>query len=214
MHISQLSLKRLFHRAGIKRIANDSYEHVYNYMNNYLNDMSDKVHNLTKNRSNQTITMNDINNGYLLTNIIDIIKTQEGGNLNNFGFCHEQSSQCSNPSEQLLPGAISTPKCGLQNGGNIPYCHGQPSQCSSIELCNIPLVGGADKMSDDYYFTIPQTQFLRFIQGGSNELNKKKLTKSAFQQLQFLIENNTIKYLMNRNTNLQNMNVNEFTFNL
>lgn len=211
MHISQLSLKRLLHRAGIKRISNDSYEHVYNYMNTYLNDISDKVHNLTKNRANQSITTNDINNGYLLSNIIGII--QEGGNQNDFGYCHNESSQCSNLSSQLLPGGVSTPKCGLQNGGNQIYCHGQPSQCTGIELCNIPLVGGAEKMDEDYYFSIPQTQFLRFIQGGSNELKSRKITKSAFQQLQFLIENNTINYLMKKNKDLQNMNINEFTLN-
>ena len=210
MHISQLSLKRLLHRAGIKRISNDSYEHVYNYMNSYLNDISDKVHNLTKNRSNQTITSNDINNGYLLTNIIGLIHTQDGGNSTDFGYCHEQSSQCANPTNQLLPGASSTSRCGAQNGGNQPmYCDNQPSQCGIV--CNIPLVGGADKNNDEYYFTIPQTQFLRFIQGGSNELKTKKITKSAFQQLQFLIENNTINYLMNKNMDLQNMNVNEFS---
>lgn len=210
MHISQLSLKRLLHRAGIKRISNDSYDHVYNYMNSYLNDISDKVHNLTKNRSNQTITSNDINNGYLLTNIIGLIHTQDGGNSNDFGYCHEQSSQCSNPTNQLLPGASSTSRCGAQNGGSLSgYCHNNPSQCGIV--CKIPQVGGTDKIDNDYYFTIPQTQFLRFIQGGSNELKTKKITKSAFQQLQFLIENNTINYLMNKNMDLQNMNVNEFS---
>jgi histone H3/H4 len=214
MHISQLSLKRLFHRAGIKRISNDSYEHVYNYMNSYLNDIGDKVYNLTKNRSNQTITSNDINNGYLLTNIIDIIKTQEGGNSDVYGFCHEQRSQCSNAIDSvLLPGATSIGKCGSQSGGYAPYCHGQPSQCNGVYDCNTPLVGGADKMNEDYYFSIPQTQFLRFIQGGNSDLNKKKITKSAFQQLQFFIENNTINYLMNKNKDLQKMNINEFTFN-
>ena len=213
MHISQLSLKRLLHRAGIKRISNDSYNHVYNYMNSYLNDISDKVHNLTKNRSNQTITSNDINNGYLLTNIIGLIHTQEGGNSNDFGYCHEQSSQCANPTNQLLPGATSTSRCGAQNGGNlVSYCDNNPSQCGIV--CNIPQVGGTDKINNDYYFTIPQTQFLRFIQGGSNELKTKKITKSAFQQLQFLIENNTINYLMNKNMDLQNMNVNEFSFTM
>lgn len=211
MHISQLSLKRLLHRAGIKRISNDSYEHVYNYMNTYLNDISDKVHNLTKNRTNQTITMNDINNGYLLTNIIGII--HEGGNSSDSGYCHDQSSQCSNLSTKLLLGGISTPKCGLQSGGNQEYCHGQPSQCTGLELCNLPLVGGSEKMNEDYYFSIPQTQFLRFIQGGNNELKTKKITKSAFQQLQFLIENNTINYLMKKNKELQNMNINEFSLN-
>ena len=233
MHISQLSLKRLLHRAGIKRISNNTYEHVYNYMNSYLNDISDKVHNLTKNRSNQTITTNDINNGYVLTNIIGLIQTQNGGN---FGYCHDEVSQCSDPTNQLLPGATSTSRCGPQNGGNQPtYCDNQPSQCGEVctkplvggnqalycdnqpsqcgTVCNIPLIGGSDKNNNEYYFTIPQTQFYRFIQGGSSELKSKKITKSGFQQLQFLVENNTINYLMNKNMDLKNMNVNEFSLN-
>ncbi len=60
--ISQLSLKRLCHRVGIKRISVDCYKPLYQYMISVLLALADKIKILSKSRiiSGFTTVLNSI----------------------------------------------------------------------------------------------------------------------------------------------------------
>jgi histone H3/H4 len=97
MEISQLALKRLFHRAGIKRISNKSYDKLYGMLNLFVSNILDKSIILSNNRQNNTLNSDDIYKGYNVSNLLTIIENegdtnQEGGEYT--GYCDSEPSQC------------------------------------------------------------------------------------------------------------------------
>ena len=97
MEISQLALKRLFHRAGIKRISNKSYDKLYDMINLFVSNILDKSITLSNKRQNNTLNSDDIYKGYNVSNLLKIIENesdveQEGGSYT--GYCDSEPSQC------------------------------------------------------------------------------------------------------------------------
>jgi histone H3/H4 len=173
MEISQLALKRLFHRAGIKRISNKSYDKLYGMLNLFVSNILDKSVTLSNNRQNNTLNSDDIYKGYYVSNLLTIIENesdinQEGGEYT--GYCDSEPSQC-----------------GILKGGEYTgYCDSEPSQCGIQK-------GG------DYFFSIPNTQFNRLIKKRLESYNSQKITKSALQQLQYLTETSIVNSLVDKN---------------
>ena len=173
MEISQLALKRLFHRAGIKRISNKSYDKLYGMLNLFVSNILDKSIILSNNRQNNTLNSDDIYKGYNVSNLLTIIENegdtnQEGGEYT--GYCDSELSQC-----------------GLLKGGEYTgYCDSEPSQCGILK-------GG------DYFFSIPNTQFNRLIKKRLEPYSSHKITKSALQQLQYLTETSIVNSLVEKN---------------
>jgi histone H3/H4 len=96
MEISQLALKRLFHRAGIKRISNKSYDKLYGMINLFVSNILDKSIILSNNRQNNTLNSDDIYKGYNVNNLLTIIEnesetSQEGGAYTEY--CDSDPSQ-------------------------------------------------------------------------------------------------------------------------
>lgn len=197
MDISQLSLKRLFNRAGIRRVSSNSYDSLYNILKSFNYNILDKSSTLVQTRQNKVISGEEINNGFILTNILDIInqQIQNGGGMEEAGWCDNNPSQCGLTSIQNME------EINMQNGGTS-YCDGNISQCGNfteeaIAGCQFNQTG-----SGDYYFTIPRTQFQRFINEIINQNFKGiKITKSGLKELQYLVENKTIEHLIQLNTN-------------
>jgi len=184
MDISQLALKRLFHRAGIKRISNGSYEKLYIHMVDEVKNILDKSITLIKNRQKNILNNDDIKKGFVLKNILNIISTtsiQNGGEYK--GYCDNEPSQCADVNNQV---------------GGVEFCDNQISQCGNfsedvIMNCDIKQNGGTD-----YFFSIPSTQFNRLLINVLKN-NNHKITKSAVNYLQYLIETSTVKYLIQKN---------------
>ena len=184
MIISQLALKRLFYRAGIKRISNGSYEKLYLFINDELKNILDKSTTLIKNRQKNVLNNDDIKKGFVLNNILNIIRKssiQNGGEYK--GFCDNEPSQCADVSNQI--------------GGMSLY----DDQISQSENFSDDLVLNYNKhnVGVDYFFSIPSTQFNRLVTN-LLESNNQKITKSAVSYLQYLLESSTIEYLIKKNS--------------
>jgi hypothetical protein len=61
---------------------------------------------------------------------------------------------------------------------------------------------------NDYIFSIPNTQFQRFLNTFNN--NEQKMTKRAVNYLQFLTEQNAIDHLLKKKNEMENNNQKEF----
>lgn len=194
MEISQLALKRLFHRAGIKRISTNSYEKLYSQINQLINSVLDKSITLINNRQNNVLNRDDIQKGYILGNLLNIIDNvvQDGGEYK--GYCDNEPSQCADVSNVI------------QQTGGVAFCDGEISQCGNYSE---DIANGCEKMSQngggDYYFSIPSTQFNRLIKNQLETYNNQKITKSAVSHLQYLIETSIVSSLVEKNK--QNLRV-------
>ena len=174
MEISQLALKRLFHRAGIKRISNKSYDKLYDMINLFTNNILDKSITLINNRQNNILNSEDIYKGYNVSKLLTIIENENGSNQEGgeyIGYCDNELAQC-----------------GIQKGGEyIGYCDNELAQC------------GIQKGGGDYFFSIPTTQFNRLIKKNLESFNSQKITKSALQQFQYLMETSIVNSLIEKN---------------
>jgi histone H3/H4 len=184
MDISQLALKRLFHRAGIRRISNGSYDKLYLQICDELKSILEKSMTLIKNRQKNVLNNDDISKGFILNNILKIITNtslQNGGEY--LGFCDNEPSQCGDVVNQK---------------GGVSFCDNEPSQCGmgsddiSINANNIQNGG------KDYFFSIPSTQFNRLVVK-LLENNNQKITKSAVNNLQYLLETSIVEQLIKKN---------------
>jgi histone H3/H4 len=187
MEISQLALKRLFHRSGIRRISNGSYDKLYLHINEQVKNILEKSMTLIKNRQKNVLNNEDIRKGFILNNILNIISKssiQNGGEY--IGYCDNEPSQC---------GDIVNQK------GGIDFCDGQISQCGNyseditLSCANKQNGGGGG----DYFFSIPSSQFNRLVTKLLEENNNQKITKSAVNHLQYLIETSVVDQLIKKN---------------
>jgi histone H3/H4 len=189
--ISQLSLKRLCHRVGIKRISVDSYKPLYQYMISVLLDLVDKIKILMKSNKSKIINEQDVEAARILVSLLQN-KIQSGGKSTDYpGFCDGLNSQCSNMPEagqQIIPGAVAENPCA----SGPPPMNG----------------GGNDK--HEHYFTIPLTQFERFVSQYLPHNFSFDFSNDGMDRLQYHIENMTMQYLAYRNEMLQAQNIKQF----
>ena len=187
--ISQLSLKRLCHRVGIKRISVDSYKPLYQFMISVLLDLADKIKTLSKLNKTKIINDQDVENAINVSSFV-----QSGGDARDYpGFCHGANSQCSNmhePGQSIIPGAV------------VDSLVGGPPQMHSG--------GGGATRENDHFFTIPLTQFERFVIQHLPRNFSLQFSDDGMDRLQYHIENITMHYLANRNKLLQAQNVKQF----
>jgi histone H3/H4 len=207
--ISSLSLKRLFNRAGIKRVKHDSYNNLIKYISNFSKQILSDTNTLISNRKNKTITEEDLKNGLIVNNLLKIIDNIHNGG-DNEGFCHGSPSQCGIVN-QIIP--VNSPE--MQKGGAVDriipntFCNGNVSQCFYTDLISECKVGGGGIINNsEYIFSIPNTQFQRFL----NTLQFKdiKMTKSSVNYLQYIIEQDAIKYLLDKKKDMEGMNQKQF----
>jgi len=205
--ISSLSLKRLFNRAGIKRVKHESYEQLAKYMTNFTKQILSDTNVLISNRKNKIMTEEDIKNGLIVNNLLHIIDNiHKGGNSENF--CHGNNSQCGSD-----PPIIAPPEPGKMTGGTYDsitntFCNGNTSQCYFDDVVDCNMGGGGLLNNDEYVFSIPNTQFQRFL--NTLHFNNMKITKSSVNYLQYFIEQNAIKYLIAKKKDMEDMNQKQF----
>jgi histone H3/H4 len=184
MDISQLALKRLFHRSGIRRVSNGSYEKLYIHICDEVKNILDKSMTLIKNRQKNVLNNDDIKKGFVLKNILNIISNasnQNGGEYK--GYCDNEPSQCADVTNQV--------------GGN-EFCDGQISQCGNFSEDVILNCDNKQNGGSDYFFSIPSTQFNRLLSNVLQNTNQK-ITKSAVNYLHYLLETSTVNYLIQKN---------------
>jgi histone H3/H4 len=173
--ISQLSLKRLFNQAGIKRVKQESYGKLNNFINTFTHKLLDNIVVLNRDKKRTSINEEDVNNGMIIEDILQIINTQNS-NVDNFtqvgGLVHDVDIYQSYPS-QVEP--INIPISVASGGG-------------SNDGTNIATVNN-----------IPTTQFYKLSNNILNNLsgeNKYHISRKAFSRLQYLVEKNSIQYLL------------------
>lgn len=197
--ISSLSLKRLFNRAGIKRVKHESYNQLLNYISHFCKQVLNDTNILIVNRKNKTITEDDLKKGLIINNLFDIIENSQNGGGNE-DFCHGSPSQCGmneNTSSNYNNG-------NTQNGGTVDpirnvFCNGMTSQCfyeDSLTNCDF-LSGGNLSSKNNYVFSIPNTQFQRFL--NTLGIDDIKMTKQSLHYLQYITEQDVINYLISKN---------------
>lgn len=193
--ISQLSLKRLCHRVGIKRISVDSYKPLYQYMISVLLDLVDKIKTLSKSNKTKIINEQDVEDARIIISLLQN-KVQHGGDAKDYpGFCDGMNSQCSNIPEVgqlIIPGAIAEDSCA----GGPPQMNGG---------------GGGDNGKQEHYFTIPLTQFERFVSQHLPSNCSFHFSNDGMDRLQYHIEQITMKYLADKNKILQEQNIKQFS---
>ena len=205
--ISSLSLKRLFNRAGIKRVKHESYEQLAKYMTNFTKQILSDTNVLISNRKNKIMTEEDIKNGLIVNNLLHIIDNiHKGGNSEIF--CHNQITQCG-----VEGTIIPTPEPGIMKGGTFDritntFCNGNTSQCFFDDVVDCNMGGGGLLNNDEYVFSIPNTQFQRFL--NTLHFNNMKITKSSVNYLQYFVEQNAIKYLIDKKKDMEDMNQKQF----
>jgi hypothetical protein len=101
----------------------------------------------------------------------------------------------------------------LQKGGTIDrltnsFCNGNASQCFFDDIVDCNISGGGLLNNDEYIFSIPNTQFQRFL--NTLHFNDIKMTKSSVNYLQYFIEQNAIKYLVDKKKEMEGMNQKQF----
>jgi histone H3/H4 len=205
--ISTLSLKRLFNRAGIKRVKHESYNKLIKYISNFSKQILSDTTTLISNRKNKTITEDDIKNGLIVNNLLKIIDNIHNGG-DSEGFCHGSPSQCG-----VVDQIVATNAPELQKGGTIDrltnsFCNGNASQCFFDDIVDCNISGGGLLNNDEYIFSIPNTQFQRFL--NTLHFNDIKMTKSSVNYLQYFIEQNAIKYLVDKKKEMEGMNQKQF----
>ena len=62
--------------------------------------------------------------------------------------------------------------------------------------------------NEQYIFSIPNTQFQRFL--NTLNFNDLKIAKSSVNYLQYIIEQNAVKYLLDKKKEMEDMNQKEF----
>ena len=141
----------------------------------------DKSSTLIKSRQNHILSGEEIRNGTVLSNVLDIINRQIQDGGAEAGWCDNEPTQCGKVDNQV---------------GGIAYCDGQLSQCGNfseeaLSACKYNQTG-----SGEYYFTIPTTQYQRFInQLITDQFKGIKITKSGIKELQYSVENRVVEYL-------------------
>ena len=190
--ISQLSLKRLCHRVGIKRISVDSYKPLYQYMISVLLDLVDKIKTLSKSNKTNIINEQDVEEARIVLSLLQN-RIQSGGDVRDYpGFCDGMNSQCSNvtePGQSIIPGVV------IEN-----TCAGVPSTMN----------GGGGGIKNEHYFTIPLTQFERFVYQYLPNNCSFHFSNEGMDRLQYHIENITMQYLADINKTLQEQNIKQF----
>jgi histone H3/H4 len=188
--ISQLSLKRLCHRVGIKRISIDSYKPLYQYMISVLLDLVDKIKTLSKSNKTNIINEQDVEEARIVLSLLQN-RIQSGGDVKDYpGFCDGMNSQCGNIPESgqwIIPGVVVESTCA-----------GAPSKMN----------GGGVK--NEHYFTIPLTQFERFVSQHLPNNFTFHFSNEGMDRLQYHIENITMQYLADTNKTLQEQNIKQF----
>ena len=196
--ISQLSLKRLCHRVGIKRISVDCYKPLYQYMISVLIDLADKIKILSKSTKTKIISEKDVEDARMVLSLLEN-RIQQGGKSTDYpGFCSGMESQCSNMPEivkSLTTGIVVTDDSvaglpGTMNGGGGN--------------------SGSKSGKEEYYFTIPLTQFERFLEQHLPHRCSFEFSDDGMDRLQYHIENMTMQYLAERNEQLQVQNIKQF----
>lgn len=208
--ISALSLKRLFNRAGIKRVKHESYNKLINYISDFSKQILLDTNTLILNRKNKTITEEDLKNGMIVNNLLKIIDNiHNGGDYE--GFCDGSPSQCG--VVDIVKSALAPE---LQKGGTVDritntFCNGNASQCFYDDIVfssDCQQLGGSLLNNEQYIFSIPTTQFQRFL--NSLNFNNIKMTKSSINYLQYIIEQNAIQYLLDKKKSMEGMNQKQF----
>ena len=205
--ISSLSLKRLFNRAGIKRVKHESYDQLAKYMTNFTKQVLTDTNILISNRKNKIMTEEDIKNGLIVNKLLHIIDNiHNGGNYEQF--CHGNTSQCG-----VEGTIIPTSEPGKMTGGTFDritntFCNGNTSQCFFDDVVDCNMSGGGLLNNDEYVFSIPNTQFQRFL--NTLHFNNMKITKSSVNYLQYFVEQNAIKYLIDKKKDMEDMNQKQF----
>lgn len=196
--ISQLSLKRLCHRVGIKRISVDCYKPLYQYMISVLIDLVDKIKILSKSTKTKIISEKEVEEARIVLSLLQN-RIQQGGKSTDYpGFCAGMDSQCSNTpviSPSLTQGVVVVEDsvAGIpetMNGGGGS--------------------GGSKNGKEEYYFTIPLTQFERFLEQHLPHRYSFEFSDDGMDRLQYHIENMTMQYLAERNGQLQEQNIKQF----
>jgi len=204
--ISQLSLKRLCHRVGIKRISVDCYKPLYQYMISVLVDLADKIKILSKSTKTKIISEKDVEDARMVLSLIEN-RIQQGGKSTDYpGFCSGMESQCSNMPEivkSLTTGIVVTDDSvagfpEIMNGGGGSGNSGNSGN------------GGNKSGKEEYYFTIPLTQFERFLGQHLPYRCSFEFSDDGMDRLQYHIENMTMQYLAERNEQLQEQNIKQF----
>lgn len=192
--ISQLSLKRLCHRVGIKRISVDCYKPLYQYMISVLIDLADKIKILSKSTKTKIISEKEVEDARTVLSLLEN-RIQQGGNSTDYpGFCAGMESQCSNTS------VIGT---SLPQGVVVVE--------DSVAGIPVSMNGGGSKSGkEEYYFTIPLTQFERFLEQHLPHRYSFEFSDDGMDRLQYHIENMTMQYLAERNEQLQQQNIKQF----
>ena len=206
--ISSLSLKRLFNRAGIKRVKHESYNQLLNYISDFSKQVLNDTNILIINRKNKTITEDDLKKGLIIHNLFDIIENSQNGGANE-AFCHNSPSQCGITDYSSSNYNNSGPN---QEGGTVDpitnnFCNGLTSQCffnDDLGSCNL-LSGGNSINKNNYVFSIPNTQYQRFL--NTLGIDDIKMTKQSLNYLQYITELHVTNYLISKN---RNMNQKEF----
>lgn len=190
--ISQLSLKRLCHRVGIKRISVDSYKPLYQYMISVLLDLVDKIKTLSKSNKTNIISEQDVEEARVVLSLLQN-RIQSGGDARDYpGFCDGMNSQCGNipePAQFTIPGVVIESTCA-----------GAPSTMN----------GGGVSDKHEHYFTIPLTQFERFVSHHLPHNCSFHFSDEGMDRLQYHIENITMQYLADINKTLQEQNIKQF----
>ena len=195
--ISLLSLKRVCHRAGIKRISADSYKPIYQLMITILADLAEKIKTLANTK--KVIDAQDVENGQIVALLLKLsekdhtdARIQTGGSPTDYpGFCDGANSQCQNT---FAPGHVAV--SAIEDS-----CAGGPG----------PMQGGGSQHKDDeHYFTIPLKQFERFVAQHLPREYTFHLNGGGLDQLQYHIENEMIQQLSQRNMILERQNIKQF----
>jgi hypothetical protein len=177
------------------------------YITNFSKQILSDTQTLIANRKNKTITEEDIKNGIIVNNLLKIVDNIHNGG-DSEGFCHGSPSQCGVVS-QIIP--TNAPE--LQKGGTVDrisntFCNGYGSQCFFEDIVDCNIKGGGLSNNEEYIFSIPNTQFQRFL--NTLHFNDIKMTKSSVNYLQYLIEKNAIKYLIDKKRDIESMNQKQF----
>jgi histone H3/H4 len=192
--ISQLSLKRLCHRVGIKRISVDCYKLLYQYMISVLVDLADKIKILSKTTKTKIITEKEVEEAQIVISLLEN-RIQHGGKSTDYpGFCDGMDSQCSNMPESA--------QSLMSDSNSVNVYSGIPGVMNGG--------GGSKSGKEEYYFTIPLTQFERFLEHHLPHSCSFTFSDDGMDRLQYHIENMTMQYLADRNEQLQEQNIKQF----
>jgi hypothetical protein len=162
-----------------------------------LVDLADKIKILSKLTKTKIISEKDVEDARMVLSLIEN-RIQQGGKSTDYpGFCSGMESQCSNMPEMvksLTTGIVVT----------------DDSVAGLPEIMNGGGNSGNKSGKEEYYFTIPLTQFERFLEQHLPHRCSFEFSDDGMDRLQYHIENMTMQYLAERNEQLQEQNIKQF----